>query len=61
MYSCWGSEGGGDGGGDSGGVGVVVGMVMMVVGYWWWSWSSGGFDSVCKGSSCNSCRSAIIK
>ena len=51
----------GDGGVDSGDVGVVLGTVMMVVGYWSWWWSSGGCDGLCKGSSCNSCRSAIVK
>ena len=45
----------------SGGVGVVMGMVMSMVRYWWWWWSTGGCDCLCKGSSCNSCRSDIVK
>ena len=39
---------------------VVVGVVGLVVGYWWWR--SGGVragDSLCKGGSCNRCRSAL--
>ena len=28
---------------------------------WWQSDGSGGGDSLCKGSSCNSCRSTIVK
>ena len=34
---------------------------MVVVGYWWYWWRSGGGNSHCRGVSCNSCRSAIVK
>ena len=51
----------GDGVVDNGGVGVVVGMEIIVEGYLWWWLSSGGCDCLCEGSSCNSCRSAIVK
>ena len=41
---------------------VVMGMVIIVVGYWWGWKSSGGFDCLCKGSSCNTCLlSATVK
>ena len=51
---------GGDG--FSGGCGVV--MVVVVVWYLWWWFHSGGGGccmSLCKGSSFNSCSSAIVK
>ena len=35
---------------------VVVVVVEVVVGYWWWHSGGGGAG---KGSSCNSCRSAL--
>ena len=46
----------------SGGEVLVVVVVVVVIGYWWWrSGGGGGGDSLCKGGSCNSCRSAIVK
>ena len=47
------------GGGCGGGYGVVLGVffLMVVVGYWWWC----GGESLCKGSSCNSCRTEFLK
>ena len=39
-------------------------MVVVAVDYWGWWWQSGGSaggNSLCKGSSCNSCRNAIVK
>ena len=42
-------------------MGVVV--VGVVVWCWWWlgrSGCGGGCDSVCKGSICNSCMSAMV-
>ena len=51
------------GGGFSGGGGVV--MVVVVVWYsWWWFHSGGGGGcgmGLCKGSSFNSCSSAIVE
>ena len=55
---------GGGCGGASGGGDVVGVVVVVAVGYWWWWWQCGGSgcgDSLCKGSSYNSCRSAIVK
>ena len=55
---------GGGCGGASGGGDVLVDVVVVAEGFWWWWWQSGGSgggDSLCKGSSCNSCRSAIVK
>ena len=41
--------------------GVLDFCVWVVVGYWWWfSVGGGGGDSLCKGCSCNICRSAIV-
>ena len=37
---------------------MVVVVVVVVLGNW--CWRSGG-DSLCKGGSCNSCMSAIVK
>ena len=49
------------GGGASGGGGVVV-MVVVRYLWWWFHIGSGGCDmSLCKGSSFNSCSSAIDK
>ena len=55
-----------DGGGASSGGEVVVGVVVVVVvvvvvGYWWWrSGGSVAGDRICKGGSCNSCRSTMV-
>ena len=36
----------------------VVVVVVVVIGYWWWFSGGGGCgDSLCKGGSCNICRS----
>ena len=38
--------------------------MVLVIRYWWWWWPSGvggGGDSLCKGGSCNSQRSAKVK
>ena len=42
---------------------VAVNMVLVVVvGYLWWrSGGCSGGDSLCKGSNCNKCRSALVK
>ena len=41
---------------------VALVLVGVVVRYWLWrSGGSGGDDSLCKGCSCNSCRSATVK
>ena len=41
---------------------VVVVVLVLVVRCWWWSsGDGGGGDSICKGGSCNSFRSAIVK
>ena len=41
---------------------VVVVVVVVVLGNWRWRSGVGsGGDSLCKGGSCNSCMSAIVK
>ena len=58
FFQSLGICGGGGGRGD----GVVVGVSLVLVGYWWWHCRGGsGGDSLCKGGSCNSCRSALFK
>ena len=60
IHRCVLGVDGGVGNSSGGVVVVVVGVVGLVVGYLWWR--SGGVragDSLCKGGSCNRCRSAL--